>query len=84
MLVVGTVVGWGLVTNPFGLDWLNWQGFLLDPFGLGGRAGIWGGANLGVLVALVIGYLGIILFGRGAIRRQESLRSEDVVETASR
>ena len=84
VLVVGTVVGWGLVTNPFGLDWLNWQGFLLDPFGLGGRAGIWGGANLGVLVALVIGYLGTILFGRGAIRRQESLRSEDVVETASR
>ena len=84
VLVVGTVVGWGLVTNPFGLDWLNWQGFLLDPFGLGGRGGIWGGANLGVLVALAIGYLGLILFGGQAIRRQESLRTEDVVDAGRR
>jgi nucleobase:cation symporter-1, NCS1 family len=72
-LVVGTVLGWGLVTNPYGLDWLNWQGYLLDPFGLGGRGGTWGGANLGVLVALVVGYLAIILFGRGTVRRHESL-----------
>jgi purine-cytosine permease-like protein len=72
-LVVGTILGWGLVTNPFGLDWLNWQGYLLGPFGLGGRTGTWGGANLGVLVALVVGFLAVILFGRGTIRRQESV-----------
>ncbi len=72
LLVVGTVVGWGLVTNPYGLSWLDWQGYLLDPFGLGGRKGIWGVANLGVLVALVIGYLGIVVFGRARVRRQEA------------
>lgn len=70
-LVVGTGVGWGLVVN--GLDWMHWQGYLLDILGLGGREGAWAGANLGVLVALVIGYLGVILFSRGHVRRQEAL-----------
>jgi NCS1 family nucleobase:cation symporter-1 len=73
LLVLGTVVGWGLVINPYGLSWLNWQGYLLAPFGLGGRTGIWGGANLGVLAALVIGYVGLLIFGRGRVRRQEAL-----------
>lgn len=75
-LVVGTFLGWGLVVNPFGIEWLNWQGYLLDPFGLGGRDGTWGFANLGVLVALVVGYLGIMLFGRRTIRRQEDTPAE--------
>jgi purine-cytosine permease-like protein len=54
-LVVGTVVGWGLVTNTYA-GWLDWQGYLLGP--IGGRDGQWAFANLGVLVALVIGFLG--------------------------
>ncbi|MBW8872341.1 MAG: hypothetical protein JF618_09335, partial [Leifsonia sp.] len=33
----------------------------------------WAFANLGVLVALVIGYLGTLLFSRAAVRRQEEL-----------
>jgi purine-cytosine permease-like protein len=70
-LVIGTAVGWGLVYNAYGPDWVQWQGYLLDPFGLGGREGAWGGANLGVLVALVIGFLGVFLFSRGHVRRQE-------------
>ena len=77
LLVVGTGLGWGLVGNPYGVSWLNWQGYLLDPFGLGGRSGVWASANLGVLVALVIGYLGVILFGRGRVRRQEALPDTD-------
>jgi purine-cytosine permease-like protein len=80
LLVVGTGVGWGLVTNPYGLSWLNWQGYLLDVFGLGGRSGIWGGANLGVLVALVVGYLGVVLFGRARVRRQEALPEREAVD----
>ncbi|MEO6505406.1 MAG: cytosine permease [Terrimesophilobacter sp.] len=72
-LAVGTFLGWGLVVNPFGIDWLNWQGYLLGPFGLGGRDGTWGFANLGVLVALVVGYLGVVLFGRRMVRAQEAL-----------
>ena len=71
LIVVGTVVGWGLVTNGFA-GWLTWQGYLLESVGLGGREGEWAYANLGVLFALVIGFLGILVFGRGAIREQES------------
>ncbi len=72
LIVIGTVVGWGLVTNSYA-GWLSWQGFLLEPFGLGGKTGAWAFANLGVLAALVIGYAGTMIFGRGSVRRQESL-----------
>lgn len=72
LIALGAGIGWGMVTNGFA-DWLAWQGYLLEPFGLGGREGDWAFANLGVLVALVIGFGGTVLFGRGAIRRQEEL-----------
>ncbi|MCJ1713810.1 cytosine permease [Curtobacterium sp. VKM Ac-2922] len=71
LVLLGTALGWGLVTNTYGVpSWLNWQGYLLEPFGLGGRTGAWAYANLGVLVALVVGFLGT-LATRGSIRRQE-------------
>ncbi|WP_426625053.1 purine-cytosine permease family protein [Leifsonia sp. McL0607] len=70
LIVVGTAAGWGLVTNG-AADWLSWQGYLLGPLGLGGTTGDWASANLGVLVSLAVGFLGIVLFGRGGIRRQE-------------
>jgi nucleobase:cation symporter-1, NCS1 family len=70
LLVLGAVVGWGLVTNSFA-NWLGWQGYLLGPIGLGGREGSWAYANLGVLAALLIGFVGMILLGRRAVRAQE-------------
>jgi purine-cytosine permease-like protein len=72
LLVLGTAIGWGLVTNNYA-SWLHWQGYLLDPLGLGGKAGAWAGAGLGVLVALVIGFVGTLIGDRARIRRQESL-----------
>jgi nucleobase:cation symporter-1, NCS1 family len=73
LIVLGTAIGWGLLTNTFGVpSWLNWQGYLLGPVGLGGRTGAWAYANLGVLVALLIGFVGNLIFGRAAVRRQES------------
>jgi purine-cytosine permease-like protein len=71
-VVVGcTIVGWGLVTNA-AASWLEWQGYLLGPVGLGGKDGAWAGANLGVLVALAAGFAITALFARGAVRRQEA------------
>ncbi|MBO0843246.1 MAG: cytosine permease [Nocardioides sp.] len=70
LVVVGTAIGWGLVTNSYA-DWLGWQGYLLGPLGLGGKDGQWAFANLGVLVALVIGLLGT-LAGVRRVRRQEA------------
>ncbi|MBI5160388.1 MAG: cytosine permease [Micrococcales bacterium] len=67
LLAFGTVVGWGFVTNSYA-PWLGWQGYLL--FGL---KDAWGGANLGVLFALVIGFVGYLVGGRGSVRRQEAL-----------
>lgn len=72
LVVVATVLGWGLVTNT-AAGWLDWQGFLLGPFGLGGKTGAWAFANLGVLVALVAGFVVTPLFATSRIRCQEVL-----------
>ena len=72
LVVVGTFVGWGLVTNTFA-SWLDWQGYLLEPLGLGSKVdGAWAYANLGVFVAFAIGFLGWLLLGRSVVARQES------------
>ena len=71
VIVVSTVIGWGLVTNA-SASWLTWQGYLLGPFGLGGKTGAWAFANLGVLVALVVGFVATWAFGRSAIHAQEA------------
>jgi nucleobase:cation symporter-1, NCS1 family len=69
-VLVSTVVGWGLVTNTYA-DWLSWQGYLLAPLGLGGRDGAWAAANLGVLAALLIGFLVTWATQRSQVRKQE-------------
>jgi purine-cytosine permease-like protein len=71
VIVVSTVIGWGLVTNA-SASWLTWQGYLLGPFGLGGKTGAWQYANLGVLVALVIGFVVTWAFARSAVHAQEA------------
>jgi purine-cytosine permease-like protein len=69
-MLVATAIGWGLVTNTLA-SWLTWQGYLLEPFGLGGKEGDWAFANLGVLVALVLGFVVQRFAGASAVRRQE-------------
>ncbi|MBL1084513.1 cytosine permease [Streptomyces actinomycinicus] len=71
LTLLATAAGWGLVTNS-AASWLTWQGYLLEPFGLGGRSGAWAYANLGVLVALALGFLGTLLTARGRVREQEA------------
>jgi hypothetical protein len=69
--VVATAIGWGLVTNS-SASWLTWQGYLLGPFGLGGKTGAWAFANLGVLVALAIGFIVTFAFGRATVHAEEA------------
>ncbi len=71
LLVGGSVLGFGLVVNTYA-GWLSWQGFLLGPFGLGGKTGTWESANLGVIVALAFAFLGWLVLGRAPVRRQEA------------
>jgi purine-cytosine permease-like protein len=71
-MIVATGIGWGLVTNTLA-SWLTWQGYLLEPLGLGGKTGDWAYANLGVLVALVAGFVVQRFAGAAAVRRQETI-----------
>ncbi len=73
LIVLGTGIGWGLVTNTYA-SWLGWQGYFL---GTGDFVKTWGGANLGVLASLTIGYVGTILFMRPVIRQQEGVLQLD-------
>jgi purine-cytosine permease-like protein len=73
LVAAGAVIGWGLVTNT-AAGWLDWQGYLLGPLGLGGKDGAWAFAGLGVLVALVIGLLGTWIGSRSSVRSQEAVR----------
>ncbi len=87
LMAVATAVGWGLVIDTTGAGkGLDWLGFLLEPVGLGGRDGNWAYANLGVPAALAVGFVGYLLLGLAAVRRQEheqvvaGVRAEQTVE----
>ncbi|WP_375387359.1 purine-cytosine permease family protein [uncultured Amnibacterium sp.] len=69
LVLLGTAIGWGLVISY--TPAFAWQGYLLGP--IGGRDGAWAGANLGVLLALVLGFVGTVVLTRGTVRRQEAL-----------
>ena len=72
LMAFATIVGWGLVIDTTGAGkGLSWLGFLLEPLGLGGRDGAWAYANLGVPVALALGFLGYLVLQASAVRRQE-------------
>jgi nucleobase:cation symporter-1, NCS1 family len=70
ILCAATAIGWGLVTNGFA-SWLKWQGYLLGPVGLGGKTGAWEYANLGVLVALALGFVGQLVVSGMTVPVQE-------------
>ena len=81
-MIGASVLGWGLVVNNFAADaaWNNWQGFLIEPLGLGTYVddpagpyweGPWAYANLGVLLALVLGFGVTYLARRAKVRHQE-------------
>ena len=79
-MVLASVIGWGLVTNSYA-EWLAWQGYLLEPLGLGTKSevdgvqsweGNWPWANLGVLVALVLGFVVTWLARRDIVAKQEA------------
>lgn len=85
LLVVTSVIGWGLVVNNYAQDasWNNWQGYLLHPLGMGtydaktsSWSGDWAYANLGVLVALILSFVAAYVLRRGKVARQEALTVE--------
>lgn len=69
LMLLGTIVGWGFVTNTFA-SWLSWQGYFLRF--IGGKEGEWAFANVGVIFALIIGFVGHIILASKTIAKQES------------
>ncbi len=72
LMVLGSVIGWGFVTNTFA-PWLEWQGYFLDL--IGGKDGPWAYSNIGVIFALLFGFFGHVLLATRKVRAQESLLS---------
>ncbi len=77
-MIVATLIGWGLVVStaadgyPPEAPGFGWQGYLLEPLGLGPKlGGPWTYANLGVIVALVLPFLAYLVLGRPHVRQQE-------------
>ena len=69
ILLVGTFIGYGFVTNTFA-TWLDWQGYFLNA--VGGKSGTWAAANIGVIIALAVGFFSRFVFGRKEVKWQES------------
>lgn len=71
LLAAASALGYGFTTASTG--WLAWQGYLLPLAGIPAGSEL-AQADAGVLVALGIALVMPILFGIGAIRRQEAGR----------
>ncbi|WP_022868219.1 purine-cytosine permease family protein [Schaalia vaccimaxillae] len=76
-LIVASILGWGFVVNT-SASWLEWQGFLLGL--IGGKDGAWAYSNIGILLALVIGFVGYLLTSAGRVRKQEQSPSRPFAE----
>ena len=81
-MIAATLVGWGLVVSSADAPLLNWQGYLFEALGVTSDSA-WIESNIGVLVALLIGFGGAWIFGRQRIRRQEALAPQHVREVDS-
>jgi nucleobase:cation symporter-1, NCS1 family len=77
LMVISTVVGWGLVVGT--VKEFDWEGYLLDPLGLGGKSGDWAYANLGIAFALVFSFVGYYLLCAWRVREQEAAPSENLL-----
>lgn len=70
-MVLATVIGYGFISSPdTSLTFTTWEGYLYGVFGVNGDSS-WYYSNIGVFIALVIGFVGQYLLGRSAVERQE-------------
>ncbi|MSS83574.1 allantoin permease [Actinomycetaceae bacterium WB03_NA08] len=75
LMAVCCVIGWGLVINGYSdASWNDWQGYLLGM--IGGKEGVWASGNIGVIIALIIGFGGYYALCSGRVHRQEETQGE--------
>jgi purine-cytosine permease-like protein len=73
LLIFASVLGFGFVASPdTSITWTRWEGYFYAALGITGDNSAWYWSNIGVFLAVVVGFLGQLLFGRRAVRRQES------------
>ena len=65
LMILGSIIGWGFVTNTFA-PWLEWQGYFLGL--IDGKDGAWAYSNVGVIFALIFGFFGHLLLSARNIR----------------
>jgi purine-cytosine permease-like protein len=69
IMITGMVVGYGFISSPDeSLTWTTWQGYFYRAFDLVESLGY---SNIGVLLALVIGFVGYLVLNRSAVAKQE-------------
>jgi NCS1 family nucleobase:cation symporter-1 len=82
LMLISTIVGWGLVVGT--VKQFDWEGYLLDPLGLGGKNGDWAFANIGIAFALLFSFVGYYLLCADRVRRQEAQPAEQVAVASRR
>lgn len=77
LMAVACVVGWGLVVNGYSdASWNDWQGYLLGL--IGGKDGVWASGNIGVIIAMIIGFVGYYFGGKRHVAEQEASQVGDL------
>ncbi len=72
-MIVASVVGYGFIASPdTSLAFTTWEGYLYAALGMTGDNSAWYWSNIGVFLALVIGFVGQYLLGRKSVERQEA------------
>ena len=72
-MLVAIVIGYGFISSPDpSLTFTTWEGYLYGVFGITGDNSPWYYSNIGVFLALVIGFAGQYLLGRKSVARQEA------------
>ncbi|MEY4348991.1 MAG: hypothetical protein RL719_288 [Actinomycetota bacterium] len=72
VLVVASVVGFGFVASPDQeITWTLWEGYLYSALGINGDNSSWYWSNMGVLLAIVVGFVGKLALGGAAVKKQE-------------
>lgn len=70
IMLVGMVIGYGFISSPDeSLTWTLWEGYLYRAFGLVDTLGY---SNIGVFLALLIGFFGYLIFNKSKVAKQES------------
>jgi len=71
VLAVSSAIGFGFVAPDAKIIWTTWQGYLYAALGINGDNSSWYWSNMGVLLAIVVGFVGKLALGGAAVKKQE-------------